>query len=104
LAEINSEKKWEEYLGVFNYLPIPRSWKDSRTSRNQKRAVYILTAFIEAHETAQVKILSFMGHNVGEAEHGDGGHSPPPSERAALTPEEKMVIAESKEQVLLPCG
>jgi hypothetical protein len=100
LAEINSGKKMEEYLGLLSFLPLSRRWGDALASRNQKRAVYILTAFIEAHETAQVKILSFMGHNVGETEHPDGQH-PSPTERATLTPEEKMVIAESKEQVRL---
>jgi hypothetical protein len=95
---MNGEKQMEAYVELLQFLPFARKWADALASRNQKRSVYILTAFIEAHEMAQVKILSFMGHNVGgEAEQGDGHPISP--ERATLTPEEKMVIAESKEQV-----
>jgi hypothetical protein len=95
--------KWMEGLlfGVYDRLP---SWfpifghlSDVTASRNEKRAIYILSSFIEAHEHAQSKIRAFMGHSsgiVGDNESDDEG-----SVRETLTPEEKIVVAESQSLV-----
>jgi hypothetical protein len=85
-------------------VTVGTSVRDAIASRDEKRAVYILTAFIEAHETAQVKLLSFMGHAEDEedAEHSEGGaEGKDKAEKAPLimTPEERHVIDESKKLV-----
>jgi hypothetical protein len=86
-------------------ISVGTSIRDAIASRDEKRAVYILTAFIEAHETAQVKILSFMGHGE-EAEEAEqrseeGGEGVEKAEKApmVMTPEERHVIDESKKLV-----
>jgi len=84
-------------------------------SRREKRSVYILTSFIEAHEHAQVKVQSFLGHDPESRSQRNsrsgstGGLSGANASAAALamedgadgrshrvTPEETKVIAESK--------
>lgn len=37
-------------------------------AKHEKRSVYILTSFIEAHEHAQKKIHSFIGSDEDESE------------------------------------
>jgi hypothetical protein len=77
---------------VEDYLPRCCSDVTSRTvgqieARNEKRAVYMLTSFIEAHEHAQRKIHAFIGADE------DGDPDSP------QTPEEVRVIGESMDAV-----
>lgn len=83
------------------------SWLAFFVTRREKRAVYILTAFIEAHEIAQRKITAFLG---GGMERGASfGENPAAEDPAAnsnpynpgasghgQTPEEAKVIQESQ--------
>lgn len=77
-------------------------------SRWEKRAVYMLTSFIEAHSHAQKKIHSFIGADQGESMdhqrnpiHQD--YSPPIIGTSSLStqqiPEELKVLEESKTAV-----
>jgi hypothetical protein len=61
-------------------------------ARNEKRAVYMLTSFIAAHENAQQKIHSFIGNT-----------DDPEFNRVSIlqSPEEVRVLAESQEAVSL---
>lgn len=86
-------------------VSVGTSVRDAIASRDEKRAVYILTAFIEAHEAAQEKLVVFLGH----AEEEDGEHGTE-TEGAAdhksniiMTPEERHVIDESKKLVSRRC-
>lgn len=70
-----------------NYLPLCMTGLATALlgrleARREKRAVYMLTSFIEAHEHAQKKIHAFLGLEEEEIE--------------AATPEEIKVIEESK--------
>lgn len=69
---------------------------DVLASRNEKRAIYVLTSFIEAHEVAQTKIVTFLGHTYPE---GGSKASDEELEDSDLTPEEKTVLRESRSQV-----
>jgi NhaP-type Na+/H+ or K+/H+ antiporter/polyhydroxyalkanoate synthesis regulator phasin len=88
-------------------------WLDREEARRDKRAVYMLTAFIEAHEHAQKKLHQFLG-GLLDNEHHDVGdyHAPeiPPidspgdhqtilSDQLTATPEETKVLTESKDAV-----
>lgn len=66
---------------------------DVFSSRNEKREIYMLSSFIDAHEVAQRKIVTFLGHApLAGAEEEDEIDSD-------LTPEEKTVLKESRMQV-----
>lgn len=70
-----------------NYTPLCLSVSATNLlgqieARNEKRFVYMLTSFIEAHEHAQKKIHAFLGLEEEDVE--------------AATPEELKVIEESK--------
>jgi hypothetical protein len=76
---------------VPSWVPYAEYLQDVLASVTEKRAIYILTSCIEAHEIAQEKIVSFMGHarpSIGEEPQGDN-----------LTPEEVIVLQESKDVV-----
>eukprot|EP01033_Poteriospumella_lacustris_P004262 gene4262-3041_t len=89
---LEEELDYKSYAVFFltlweNYTPLCLSQKATDMlgrieSRNEKRFVYMLTSFIEAHEHAQKKIHAFLGLEDEEVE--------------AATPEELQVIAESK--------
>jgi hypothetical protein len=64
-------------------------------TRREKREVYMLTSFIEAHEHAQSKIHKFLGLDEEEGEDGNR------TEALPQTPEEAKVIAESSMAVRL---
>ena len=79
-------------------IPYIGHLTDVIAARNEKREIYILTSFIEAHEVAQHKIVGFMGHSVTipeDDEDDDEGYG------AGLTPEEKTVLRESRELVYI---
>ena len=78
---------------------------------NMKRAVYMLTSFIDAHEHAQRKVHSFIDMHDEYDERGDvdthmrsgAGAAAAAAEEARMpslqTPEEARVVAESREAV-----
>ena len=91
--------KWQQGIveKITDFFPI---WfpffgrlADVTSSRNEKRAIYILTSFIDAHTAAQGKISSFMGHGAGGRESDEG------TARDTFTPEERNVIADSQRLV-----
>lgn len=96
------------------------AWLDKDEARRDKRAVYMLTAFIEAHEHAQKKLHNFLAGLIDEHHQHDGAgdYQAPPappespasptdhdadgtvvSEQLTATPEETKVLAESKDAV-----
>lgn len=96
------------------------AWLDKDEARRDKRAVYMLTAFMEAHEHAQKKLHNFLAGLVDDHHHHDGvgDYQAPPappdspasptdhdgngtviSEQLTATPEETKVLAESKDAV-----
>lgn len=77
---------WAPFLGHIT---------DVVASRNEKREIYMLTSFIEAHQIAQEKIVAFMGHPGGHLEKEDDE-----GDASELTPEEKTVLKESRELVV----
>jgi hypothetical protein len=69
---------------------------DVFAARNEKRQIYMLTSFIEAHEVAQTKIVAFLGHAPPPALAGERDED---AEESELTPEERTVLKESREVV-----
>jgi NhaP-type Na+/H+ or K+/H+ antiporter len=67
-------------------------------TRKEKREVYMLTSFIEAHEHAQSKIHKFLDLESDEME--DGARPDDENAMSVQTPEEKLVIEESKRSVI----
>jgi NhaP-type Na+/H+ or K+/H+ antiporter len=68
------------------WFTFPSKWAGIIEARREKRAVYMLTSFIDAHEHAQWKIHSFVG--LEDEENNE-----------VTTPEELRVITESKTAV-----
>lgn len=75
----------DEYLPHALCGSMPSKMLSRIEARREKRAVYMLSSFIEAHEHAQMKIHSFLGLEDEELE--------------PQTPEEMQVINESKSAV-----
>jgi hypothetical protein len=77
-------------LFVQKFFP-PNSWfhnqLDVIESRDEEFRVYVLSNFIEAHQSAQKKIFRFMGEEDGE------------NDVAFRTPESSIVLAESEAAV-----
>lgn len=78
-----------EFVPAFGHL------RDVFAARNEKRQIYMLTSFIEAHEVAQVKIVTFLGHTLPSLSDDED------AEDAVLTPEERTVLKESREMVCI---
>ena len=74
------------------FITAPLSFLETR---KEKREVYMITSFIEAHEHAQSKIHKFLGIEMDEME------DEPTEEQAeqSQSPEELQVIEESKRAV-----
>lgn len=76
---------FDEYFPSALCGSMPSKMLSRIEARREKRAVYMLSSFIEAHEHAQTKIHSFLGLEDEELE--------------PQTPEEMQVISESKSAV-----
>lgn len=93
-AEI-SNKAWYHRLlhSVGQYSPAWLTWIHyfiaKFDARKEKRSVYLLTAFITAHEHAQKKIHSFVDEMEEDEE----------TTESAITPEEKFILAQSEQVV-----
>lgn len=68
------------------WFTLPSKWAGKIEARREKRAVYMLSSFIDAHEHAQWKIHSFVGLEDDE-------------NNEVTTPEELRVMTESKTAV-----
>ena len=75
--------------------PLLGHLHDVLAARNEKREIYMLSSFIEAHETAQVKIVTFLGHTLSAVGQDED------AEESELTPEERIILKESREVVKL---
>jgi hypothetical protein len=75
----------DEYMPTCLCGTMPSKMLSRIEARREKRAVYMLSSFIEAHEHAQMKIHSFLGLEDEELE--------------PQTPEEMQVISESRSAV-----
>eukprot|EP01038_Epipyxis_sp_PR26KG_P010392 gene10392-13958_t len=83
-------------------IPICPCYWTSQTlgkleARRDKRAVYILTSFIDSHEHAQKKIHGFLTVDDDELLHVPTEHN---ANELYQTPEEKKVITESRQAVM----
>lgn len=74
----------QKYASPNSYF---HTWLDMLESRDEEFRVYVLSNFIEAHQSAQKKIFRFMGEEEGE------------NDVAFRTPESSIVLTESENSV-----
>lgn len=94
----SSRWQYETILGIRDQFPafgFVAKIADILASLNQKREIYMLTSFIEAHEEAQKKISSFMGYIDDEDTSRESEF------RKSLTYGESNVIEESQTLVII---
>lgn len=83
---------YEKFMPACCGVGLATNFLGRLEARKEKREVYMLTSFIEAHEHAQKKIHAFL--SMMDEENSKDGES-----EAIQSPEEIKVISESKEVV-----